>query len=446
MPIKTVIFLIAFAAACGGALYMPLIGILGYVLHYQVGPEQQWWAESISHWGLRYSLAIAVFTGAGIFINRRRLRYGDRLLSGHEWLMILFVVLTWLSLLHGLPPAGPIVPSDYQPYKIAKVMVFCLMLTHVVTTQRELGMLFWAIVAGVAFLGVQAYTAPDWMFTTGRLNSIGGPDFREANFLGAYIVIALPIVGMQFMRSGWVGKAACAVSGALGVNALVLARSRGAFVAVAATTVFALLIAPKKNRAYVYLATAVAVVGAYSLTDEAFWERTSTITATEDERDQSAQSRIDIWKASLDMLSDYPLGVGAGNFQDTIGKYLPKYPIADAHSTYVRCYGELGIPGIILLAVLVGSAARILWRTGKALEQLPPDRQRDLRLMRFGLSASLVASVCGGLTMTLLWVEATWWLLAMPVCLWRAVANAKTEAVGDQPRPASLQTGAHHGT
>lgn len=58
MPVKTILFLVAFAAVCGGAIYTPLIAVVGYVLHYQIGPEGQWWAEPVAGWGIRYSFVL----------------------------------------------------------------------------------------------------------------------------------------------------------------------------------------------------------------------------------------------------------------------------------------------------------------------------------------------------------------------------------------------------
>ena len=65
MPVKTILFLVAFAAVCGGAIYTPLIAVVGYVLHYQIAPEGQWWAAPIASWGIRYSFVLGAAAVGG---------------------------------------------------------------------------------------------------------------------------------------------------------------------------------------------------------------------------------------------------------------------------------------------------------------------------------------------------------------------------------------------
>jgi len=49
------------------------------------------------------------------------------------------------------------------------------------------------------YLGIEAYAAPGWMFSGGRLDvGIGGSDFSEGNFLGAHFAMLLPFLGAMF--------------------------------------------------------------------------------------------------------------------------------------------------------------------------------------------------------------------------------------------------------
>jgi len=447
MALKTILFLVAFAASCIGTLYVPLVGVIAYVMHYQIGPEEQWWAKGISHWGLRYSFALAAFTAASTWLHRGRLRYGNKLLIRHEWMLIVFVAIVWAgALVMGPLPEWDADLTDYAPLKMTKIVIFVLLMTHVVTTVKHLNLLFWAIVVGAIFLGHQADTAPEWMFATGRLNAIGGPDFRESNGLATYLVACLPIIGVQFLRTGWKGKAVCLVAGALAINGIVLTRSRGGFITLAGGCLFALLAAPKTHRKVVFAGLVVAAIGAYSLMDRGFLERTSTVTASEEERDASAQSRIEIWKGSLDMWRANPLGVGPDRFQPTIGQYAPEHPNRDAHNTFVRCYSELGIQGITLYVLLFASAASILWSVNRKARGLPQPFQQDIRWMSYAMAVALSTALFGGITITLLYQEASWWLLAMPVCLLRACTNAAADVrrlaeVGQPPLPRTATPG-----
>ncbi|HUT57298.1 MAG TPA: O-antigen ligase family protein [Phycisphaerae bacterium] len=424
MPAKTVLFLLGFAACAVGALFMPSLGVLGYVGHYCIGPERQWWSAPIAYWGIRYSYVLAVVTAVGIFLNRRKLRYGDSILHRQELAILLFLGIVWACTLFSEPTTGAYTEVDHPSVKMTKVVIWTLMLTHLFTTLKDLNRLMWVLVVGCLILGYQAYTAPAFQFTRGRLQSVGGADFNEANFLAAFLASMLPLVGVQFLQARWSGKMLCLASGVLSVNAIVLTRSRGALVALGLGAVAALVLSPRRWRGVIILGLIVAMVGAYSLTDPAYFERASTISANEQELDRSSQSRIGIWRASVRMLRDHPFGVGTGNFFQAIGRYDPQFEGRDAHNTFVRCYGELGIPGLAVFAAIVGNALYMLIRTVKRAMAMAPELQGQAVYTSYAVAVSLVILVGCSLTMSLIYVEVLWWLLALPVCLVRIQDNS----------------------
>ena len=434
MSAKTVIFLIAFAIGCGGALYAPVVGVVAYVLHYTIAPESQWWYAGIAHWGMRLSLLIAAFLMVGTVFNAGKLRYGKKFLVRHEWLILIFVGLVWLSWVVGGPPIDFGEGVDSPQMKFTKVIVFALLLTHIVTTVKRVSIFFWAIVIGAGYLGYQAWTAGAGAFVRGRLDGIGGPDFREANFLAAFLVAVVPIIGLQFIRSGYRGKIICAVSGVLVLNGIILTRSRGAFIGLAGMMVIALLVSPGKQRKGVLVGIILIAISGYLLTDDAYWERTKTIRAVEgQERDKSAQSRLEVWRSSWKLLKDHPLGVGAGRFQHSIKPYYSyegEDTLRDAHSTYVRCYSELGIQGILVYLAIVASALLLLLRRiAKESRKLTPSLQHEFGWFRNAVLMSVVSYSLTGLTVSTLFIEAPYWFLAMPVCLVRALHNAKADVL-----------------
>ena len=125
------------------------------------------------------------------------------------------------------------------------------------------------------------------------------------------------------------------------------------------------------------------------------------------------------------MLLSHPLrGVGAGNFAHTIGQYNREHEGRDAHNTYVTCAAEYGFPGIALFLVLMANGGRLLWRVWKRAAELPEKEGNFVLGLSCGFLASLAAYAVYGMTGTLLYFEAMWWMLAIPVCLSRAVENA----------------------
>lgn len=123
------------------------------------------------------------------------------------------------------------------------------------------------------------------------------------------------------------------------------------------------------------------------------------------------------------MLAHPLLGVGPGNFYQNIEEYSPENPGRDAHNTLVRCGGELGIPGVTLLCVIILWAYQTLLRCMREATLLPSDAGGGLLWMSYGCLAALTAALAYGMTGTLVYTEYLWWLLTLPVCLQRALAN-----------------------
>ena len=429
MALKTILWAGFFGAMCIAALWSPIWGVVGYVGNYSIGASSQWWNAPLSPLGIRYSLTLAAFTAAGIAINWGKLRFGRSLLCRHEKLLLLFLGIVWLSTIFGPETVGAYtLPGiDHPSVKLTKIVIFTLMLTHVVTDLKNLERLLWGLVLGALILGLQAWDTPRRAFESGRLEGVGGPDFGDANYFGAYMAAMLPLIGVQFLRTRWQGKVLCLISGVFATNAIVLTRSRGAFVGVAAGMVMAGLLAPRRHRAKIIALLLVAGLGGLSLSDPQFLSRMTTIVAPEEERDSSAMSRVRLTEAGLRMAADHPFGVGTGNFYQTIGRYIPEYSGKDAHNTYLRCLTEQGIQGFACFVLLIFNGFLLLRNVGKQAANLPPPDNRSLQLLAFGMKVSLVSLLASCLTMSLTYVEFLWWLLLLPVCLQRVLMNLEQD-------------------
>ncbi len=68
--------------------------------------------------------------------------------------------------------------------------------------------------------------------------------------------------------------------------------------------------------------------------------------------------RIDNWRVALDAFTASPLhGTGAGTFRLTWERHRPPPPVQmnDGHSLYIETLSELGVPGLILVLVTLGT-------------------------------------------------------------------------------------------
>ena len=87
--------------------------------------------------------------------------------------------------------------------------------------------------------------------------------------------------------------------------------------------------------------------------------------------DRSAQSRLEIWRGALRMISDYPFwGTGYGTFFSFIPFYTPELHgmQMDAHNSYLIVAAEMGIPALLaflsILLVAIWQSYR-LYQTAK---------------------------------------------------------------------------------
>ncbi|NIA11338.1 MAG: polymerase [Nitrospiraceae bacterium] len=428
MPLKGILFFFGLFLLCAvGALFLPQLGVYGYIADYCIDPSSQWWAAPFSGLGIRYSLTLALATAIGILLQRDKLRFGEGFLQWQEVLILVFLGTVWLSVFAGGKTVGHYTIVDHPSVKFTKVVIFTFMMTHVITDKRKLDGLLWVFVIVSLILGLQAWDMPRRAFVHGRLEGIGGADFAESNFFAAFMAAMLPIIGMQLLRSKWFGKAVCAVSAAFTANTIVLCRSRGALVGIVAGAIIACLLAPKKHRKKIAVGLVLGIMGGIYVSDPQFLERATTITRSKEERDVSAASRLQLWQAGARIFADHPFGIGIGNWYQSIGYYIPEYEARDSHNTYVKCAVETGVQGILVYLLFIFTAFLQLWRVRKLSATMPRSVGDDLVLCSFGLTISLAVILTCALTITMIYTEIIWILLMLPVCLRRVLENAMAD-------------------
>ncbi|ACN15096.1 RfaL [Desulforapulum autotrophicum HRM2] len=427
--LKPILFISLFLICTCGAVFLPHLGVYGYIADYCIGPSQQWWEAPFSGIGIRYSFSLALATILGFVLQRHKLRFGFSAIQRQETLLLLFLCVIWLSSIFGVSTVDRYSTVDHPTVKFTKVVVFIFLMTHIITDKNKFNGLFWVFVMCALVLGLQAWELPRRSFIAGRLEGIGGADFAESNFFGSFMAAMLPLIGVQLLRSKkWILKIVCLVAAAFTANAVVLCRSRGALVGIAMGCFAAMLMAPKQYKKKIAIGLVLGVLGGLYVTDQQFLERmTSIVVSEEEERDESAASRFRLWQAGAQMVSDHPLGIGIGNWYQTIVIYIPEYEGKDSHNTYVKCVAELGIQGLFLFALIIFFALKENSRIKAMSDRLPPEIANDFIILSFGLCISIVIILTCGLTITMIYTEIIWILLMLPVCLRRALENAIME-------------------
>lgn len=424
MSIKGLVFIILFFCCVAGALVAPHLGIYGYIFDYCISPKNQWWGGVFYRMGIRFSFYIAIATLIGMYLQRKKLEFGNKQFYFQEKLLIFLTFLIWISYYLGPETVGRYANVDHPAIKFIKVAIFLLMMTHLITNLKKLNGLFFVLSTTTLMLGFKAWSVPYGAFVSGRLERIGGPDFAEANFLAAFMAAMLPIIGVQFLKSKiWHLKVYYFICGAFAANTLSLCRSRGSFVGLAVGAIAACFFAPKRIRGRIIVLMFIGLLGLVYVSDEYFVERILSISLEHSEMDASSAKRIDFWKAGLKIIKDNPLGIGPGNWFQKIGLYLPESEGRDTHNTYIRCAAEQGLLGIFLFLWILWQAYRNLISVYNDSHDLLSGNADEYNYYFFSIFVSLVIILTCGITITMIYTEFFWIFLMLPVCLKRIFDN-----------------------
>jgi probable O-glycosylation ligase (exosortase A-associated) len=192
-----------------------------------------------------------------------------------------------------------------------------------------------------------------------RVGAFKAPYFMgDGNDFAWFLVTALPmalhlILGKRriLTRLFGLGGSGLILIGVMGTQ------SRGAFLGVAATFLYAWLFVARK-KALGAIALACGVVAGVIMAPAGYFNRIQTV--AEYEQDNSAQARLEAWTSAIHMAIDFPLGTGGGNFSSVHGRlYLPEEGTGrvgwggrrwtNAHSIYFKVLGEYGFLGLGML-------------------------------------------------------------------------------------------------
>ncbi|MBI4341848.1 MAG: O-antigen ligase family protein [Candidatus Omnitrophica bacterium] len=144
----------------------------------------------------------------------------------------------------------------------------------------------------------------------------------------------------------------------------------------------------------------------------------------EEEVDRSAAIRIEIWKATIEMIKDHPwFGVSFGRFKSHLHLYLDLGRQMDAHNAYLILAAEQGIPALVLFLV----SLLVLFRVTVVVYRRHPDPFIRSTALGFlgGLSGLFMANMWGSRVNT---TETSGYLWIMAALMARAYLWTREQA------------------
>lgn len=313
---------------------------------------------------LRPSFLLAVGAAAYAFLNPRALAPGRVLDCWPARVVAGLAVIASFSIVFGISLGQS---ASYMLGYYSKVLIFFLLLVLAIRGIRDLSLLVWGYLLGVAFLcylcifvyGMVSYYGS----LTARLND-EAMYMYDPNDIGVLLTTAIPLALLQYLTSGWKGKVASAVILVAIGWATALSGSRGGLLGVVAVGVPLLVVLRQvsvvKRAAFVAAVAVTMTVAA----PPGYWAQMETIVNPEDDYNWSSEDgRMQIWKRGMGYMLDYPLfGVGLDNFGRAEGTLSDKarnrvagtgLVFTAPHNSFVQVAAELGIPGLVLFSSLV---------------------------------------------------------------------------------------------
>ncbi|HEY8504720.1 MAG TPA: O-antigen ligase family protein [Gemmataceae bacterium] len=368
----------------GGAaasLFSPFTGLLVYVCFAILKPEALWhWSVPVGNYSRTVALALLAgwaLHGFGNWNFGRARPIVYCLLGYWAWMV--------LSAFGAAAPERAWAWVEAQ----SKVLLPCLAGITLIDSTRRLKQLAWVIVLSQGYLAYEFNMA--YLAGSNRLEKYGFANMDNNSVavalvtccgLGLFLALSTPRWWMKVLALGPV---------ALMIHAVLFSFSRGGMLGLVVTGVVAFLLIPKRPVHYLFLV--LTVLGGLRLAGPEVTEEFLSSFADPEQRDVSAESRIELWGICLEVMRDRPLtGLGPWHFPYHAQEF-GLTPMKEAHSLWLQTGAELGVPGLLFLLGFYLICLRRLWPvTRESYPAADPWHRDAARMVIAALSGFIVSA------------------------------------------------------
>lgn len=376
-------------------------------------------------WPLKPALVSGVLAIGLYLVHEDGARRIDRLRAPTTTSVLL--LLLWVALsVPGALYAG--VAFRMLTDNFIKTVVMYLLIVGSVRGFRDVERLAFVYLATAAVFAAVVLARFDVGESSWRL---AGLYYYDANDFATFAVSAIPLAVYFTLAQRRLFRR---LIGACGIATLVVAfiwsGSRGGFLAMFAMVAFVLLRYTALRARWRILSTALIAALFLTTASDRYWTQMRTVLKPSEDYNLTAENgRERIWRRGIGYMLSHPLfGVGADNFGVAEGtiSYLTRLQERGIgarwnapHNSFVQAGAELGIPGLVLLLAVIGTAFRALGRVER-LGVASSRHQRGPPELAQALKASLVGFVVGAFFLSLAYSQMLYALSAIAVALEKA--------------------------
>jgi probable O-glycosylation ligase (exosortase A-associated) len=355
--------LFTYAMTYGGsavALFDPFVGFLVYFCFAIIKPESMWfWSVEPGNYSRTIALAALVgWMGRGFG--------GWNLGRGRPIALMLLGFLGWAMLSALFAPDQPTAWRTIE--EISKIVLPFVATLTLIDSVRKLKQLAWVLALSQAYVALELNLS--YLQGYNRVLDIGFGEMDNNCVSIAMVAGAVLAFFLGLGERSWWSKGLAFMSAAMMVHVPMMAMSRGGILGLIVTAVAAFVLIPKQPRHYFAFAVALAI-GLY-LAGPSVLQRFNTAFMPAENRDASAQSRLEMWGQCWELMQENPvLGLGPHHFPLVVQQFgWPKGK--EAHSLWMQIGAELGFPGLGLLAGFYATTVVLLWRLTRRKDLADP--------------------------------------------------------------------------
>ena len=454
MSLTALIWFGLFALLSMLAMLRPAWGVALFLMTFYASPHFWWWGDGVTGIiGNRANLIAALIFAVAVLVNgtstAERLTQTQRNL-----LLILLVYALNATMVHLFFAANP--PRSLNGMTMLwKQVGLLLLMVLSVRDSRDVEILIGSIITGTLYIGYEAVINDRGSITASRLEGIGAPGAAESNYLAGLMLLAVPLAGYWLFFGSWKLRLLAVPALVLIFEVILRCNSRGAFLATLAAGGWLLIAARGRARKYALYGVVLGLAAAFFMIgDQDIVDRFWTTFASGEERDHSAESRIDFWGAAVRMIAAHPVGSGAeAAFKSDLGAgYISAYHAGHkaVHQGYLDIAASWGLQGLALYMGAIVISFVVADRRVREARRQGDDRTAFLGAC---IQSTLIGQLLSSMFISSLDGEWFFWTFALTTAYAKVyVGNPQQTCVlipvqisgaASRPQPLSGAAGAH---